>query len=226
MPAQKTIANAIAHYAKLCHPTSAQLLAVSKLKPASDVMLAYEAGQRHFAENYVQELVDKYEACPKDIHWHFIGHLQSNKVKYIVPFVHLIQSIDSQKLLQEVSKQAQKVGRVVDVLLQIYIAAEETKFGLDEEEARQILAGQVMHPLPNIRIVGLMGMASFTEDKAQVAKEFAGLAERRTEWADVYQHDSIDLRELSMGMSQDLELALAAGSTMVRIGTAIFGARS
>lgn len=224
--ANKHIADKIKEYQAICARHEASLLAVSKFKPLTDVLVAYEAGQRDFAENYVQELVEKAEQGPKDINWHFIGHLQSNKVKYIAPFVHLIHSVDSEKLLVEINKQAAKVNRVIEVLLQIDIADEETKFGLSEEEATAILLNQVAQPLNHIRIVGLMGMATNTDDLAKVASEFKHLASLKADWSVAYQSPNIELRELSMGMTQDIHEALAAGSTMVRIGTAIFGSRA
>ena len=223
---QENIVAGIQKFNSICKPYSATLLAVSKLKPIEDVLTAYNVGQRQFAENYVQELVDKYETAPKDNNWHFIGHLQSNKVKYIIPFVHLIHGVDSLKLLQEISKQTAKINRVVDVLLQVYIAKEDTKFGLDPSEIEQILSDQVKNPLSNIRIKGLMGMASNTEDKQVIKSEFELIASLKTEWAQRYLCPSIELTELSIGMTNDIDIALAAGSTMVRIGTAIFGNRT
>jgi pyridoxal phosphate enzyme (YggS family) len=221
---QKKITEAIGTYKARCN--KAELLAVSKLKPLADILIAYNVGQRHFAENYVQELVDKYENGPKDIFWHFIGHLQSNKVKYIIPFVHLIHSVDSHKLLLEISKQALKANREVSVLLQIFIAKEETKFGFDFDEAETLMAEQFLNPLPNIKIVGLMGMASNTENKDVIREEFFKIAKYKADWAMKFECPTIQLTELSIGMSQDIDIALEAGSTMVRIGTAIFGSRA
>ena len=207
-------------------PAHVTLVAVSKTKPISDLMEAYEAGQRVFGENYVQELVDKHEQMPKDIEWHFIGHLQSRKVKLIVPFVSLIHGVDSLKLLEEINKQALKNNRIVDCLLQIHIAEEDTKFGLDEIELSEILK-QVQNDkenFKNIRIVGLMGMATFTENQNQIEKEF----KHRKTIFDKYKHletSNLKLQTLSMGMSGDYQLAISCGSTMVRIGSSIFGNR-
>ncbi len=207
-------------------PAHVTLVAVSKTKPISDLMEAYEAGQRVFGENYVQELVDKHEQMPKDIEWHFIGHLQSRKVKLIVPFVSLIHGVDSLKLLEEINKQALKNNRVVDCLLQVHIAEEESKFGLDEQELDEILK-QVQNDnenFKNIRIVGLMGMATFTDNLNQIEKEFKQL---KTIFDKYKQIDTmnIKLQSLSMGMSGDYQLAISCGSTMVRIGSSIFGNR-
>jgi PLP dependent protein len=201
------------------------LVAVSKTKPVSDIKALYELGQRDFGENYVQELVDKVPQLPADIRWHFIGHLQSNKVKYIAPFVHLVHGIDSAKLLAEVAKGAKKNDRVIEVLLQVHIAQEETKFGLDAEELEALLEGYARAPLPGVRIVGLMGMASFSEDQELVKQEFsylAGLFDRHKGGS----REGVDFRYLSMGMSGDYRLAAACGSNMVRIGSLLFGARN
>lgn len=197
------------------------LVAVSKTKPVEDILNLYELGQRDFGENYVQELVEKEAQLPKDIRWHFIGHLQSNKVKYIAPFVHLIHGIDSAKLLKEVNKQGMRYNRVIDVLLQVHIAQEETKFGLDEAELQQLLQSFQGEPFPNLQIKGLMGMASFTDNKAQVQQEFESLKKL----FETHQNTSYSFSVLSMGMSGDYELAVAAGSTMVRIGSLLFGTR-
>ena len=202
-------------------PTHVTLVAVSKTKPLADLMEAYHAGQRVFGENYVQELVEKHEALPKDIQWHFIGHLQSRKVKQLAPFVNLIHGVDSFKLLQEINKQAANNNRIIDCLLQIHIADEETKFGLDEEELNHILTSDDFKNLENIRIVGLMGMATFTDNQIQIEKEFKHLKtifeKLRTQ--------NFELQTLSMGMSGDFSLAISCGSTMVRIGSSIFGSR-
>ena len=208
-------------------PEGVTLVAVSKTKPISDLMEAYNAGQRIFGENYVQELVDKHEQMPKDIEWHFIGHLQSRKAKLIVPFVSLIHGVDSLKLLEEINKQAQKNNRIVDCLLQVHIAEEESKFGLDEQELDEILK-QIQNDnenFKNIRIVGLMGMATFTDNLNQIEKEFKQL---KTIFDKYKQIDTmnIKLQSLSMGMSGDYQLAISCGSTMVRIGSSIFGNRS
>jgi hypothetical protein len=202
------------------------LVAVSKTKPVEDILKLYELGQRDFAENYVQELIDKQPQLPRDIRWHFIGHLQSNKVKYLASFVHLIHAVDSFKLLKEINKQAQKAGRIIDVLLQVHIAREETKFGLDERELHEIL---IMNPnelqgLRNARIVGLMGMASFTEDEDKVRTEFQHLKSLFDKYARPKGGD-YQLQILSMGMSGDYKIAIEEGGNMVRIGSLLFGAR-
>ena len=195
------------------------LVAVSKLKPASDIEALYKLGQLDFGENYVQELVDKQAVLPANINWHFIGHLQSNKVKYIAPFVHLIHGVDSLKLLQEINKQALKNNRVIDCLLQVHIAKEETKFGLDASELSDALEAAKL--LPNVNIKGLMGMASFSDNQELVATEFKYLHELFT----AHQFDKQPAAILSMGMSADYPLAIATGSNMVRIGSLLFGAR-
>ena len=205
-------------------PEHVTLVAVSKTKPVSDLMEAYNAGQRVFGENYVQELVDKQPQLPKDVAWHFIGHLQSNKVKYIAPFVSLIHGVDSLKLLQEINKQALKNNRVIDCLLQVYIAEEESKFGLDETELRAILSSEELKNLKNIKIVGLMGMSTFTDNQAQVKKEFQNLKAVFDKYKTL-KTENCDLKTLSMGMSGDYQLAIECGSTMVRIGSSIFGVR-
>lgn len=195
------------------------LVAVSKIKPAADVQKMYDMGQRDFGENYVQELVEKQAQLPADILWHFIGHLQSNKVKYIAPFVHLIQSVDSEKLLKEIDKQAAKNNRKINVLLQMHIAEEQTKFGFDEHE----LMNLDVNLYPNVHITGLMGMATFTEDKEKVKREFEQLQSLYKNFEDA---KKIELNTLSMGMSDDYELAINCGSNMIRIGSLLFGKRS
>ena len=202
----------------------ARLVAVSKIKPVSDILALYEAGQRIFGENYVQELVDKASQLPQDIQWHFIGHLQSNKVKYIASFVSMIHGVDSLKLLQEINKQAAKHNRAIDCLLQIHIATEETKFGLDEQELYQLL--DQASGLPHVRMAGLMGMASNTDDEAQIHREFAGLKALHGHVKAKYFPDTGDFKELSTGMSGDYKIALEEGSTLVRIGSLLFGARN
>lgn len=206
-------------------PPDCQLIAVSKTKPVEAIQEAYDAGQRIFGENKVQELVPKYEALPKDIQWHLIGHLQSNKVKYIAPFVHLIHSIDSFKLLEEVNKQAVKADRTIACLLQLHIAEEETKFGFSEDEVTDLLASAALQKLANIQIAGLMGMATFTEDLEQIRREFRGLRGlyERLKTSSLPAH--VMMRHLSMGMSSDYRIAIEEGSTMIRVGTAIFGDR-
>jgi len=199
------------------------LVAVSKTKPVEDILELYELGQRDFGENYVQELVDKQASLPTDIRWHFIGHLQSNKVKYIAPFVHLIHGVDSLKLLKEINKEAGKNNRVIDVLLQVYIAQEETKFGLDEEELKIVL--NESESLNHISIKGLMGMASFSDDLQKVRGEFRNLKTLFNKYASLSTINH-QLSTLSMGMSGDYKAAIEEGSTMVRIGSLLFGARS
>lgn len=179
---------------------------------------AYAAGQRHFGENYVQELVDKQAALPKDINWHFIGHLQSNKVKYIAPFVYLIHGVDSFSLLKEINKQAQKNNRVIDCLLQIYIAQEDTKFGLDFKEAEDILHSEEFKQLTHIAVKGFMAMASNTDNEEQIKKEFQSLK--------TFSNQYPELNILSFGMSSDYQMAIACGSTMIRVGSSIFGERN
>jgi PLP dependent protein len=206
-----------------------QLIAVSKTKPNSDIEELYALGQRDFGENYVQELVDKEAKLPKDIHWHFIGHLQSNKVKYIAPFVHLIHGVDSLKLLLEINKQAIKNNRTIGCLLQLHIAEEETKFGLDESEIESIKAA--LPTLQNIRIEGFMGMASFSDDMNKVKREFLHLKNQFDlfkYWAEQHPMKATnkEMSVLSMGMSGDYPLAIECGSTMVRIGSLLFGARN
>ena len=202
--------------------SKATLVAVSKTKPIEDIQALYDLGQRDFGENYVQELVGKYEQLPKDIRWHYIGHLQSNKVKYIASFVHLIHGVDSLSLLKEINKQALKNNRIIDCLLLIYIAKEETKFGLDEKELPEL---SQLHELKNIRITGLMGMASFTEDNHLIIQEFSLLKRLFDEYTQLSTFN-FQLSTLSMGMSADYKFALDAGSNMVRVGSLLFGSRS
>ena len=205
-------------------PENVTLVAVSKTKPIPDLMEAYNAGQRIFGENKIQEMAEKWEQMPKDIQWHMIGHVQTNKVKFMAQFVSLIHGVDSLKLLEEINKQAKKNNRIIDCLLQIHIAEEETKFGLDEKELNEILSSAAFQEMKNIRIVGLMGMATFTDNQEQIKKEFKHLKSI---------FDKLQLRKdainrvstLSMGMSGDYQLAIECGSTMVRIGSSIFGGR-
>ena len=203
-------------------PEHVTLIAVSKTKPVSNLMEAYEAGQRIFGENKIQEMAEKWEQMPKDIQWHMIGHVQTNKVKFMAPFVSLIHGVDSLKLLQEINKQALKNNRIIDCLLQIHIAEEETKFGLDEEELAAILSSDEFHEMKNIRMVGLMGMATFTDDKEQIKKEFKNL---KIIFDAIRTHAMDRVSTLSMGMSGDYQLAIDCGSTMIRIGSSIFGGR-
>lgn len=202
-------------------PERTTLIAVSKTKPEAQLMEAYEAGQRDFGENKVQELTEKWEHMPKDIRWHMIGHLQRNKVKYIAPFVHLIHAVDSLKLLKEINKQAQKNNRTIDCLLQVYIAKEDTKFGLEPEEVTSLLESDAFKNLTHIRIKGLMGMATFTENTEQIEREFQFLKSFYDQLKNKY-----GMHILSTGMSGDYPLAIKHGSTMVRIGSAIFGERN
>ena len=212
------------HHIKSQLPNHVTLVAVSKTKPVADLMEAYNAGQRVFGENYVQELVEKHEVLPKDIQWHFIGHLQSRKVKLIAQFVSLIHGVDSLKLLEEINKQATKNNRVIDCLLQVYIADEETKFGLNEQEINEIIASKEFKELNNIKIVGLMGMATFTDNKDQIKKEFQNLKTIFNKVSQLKTENCL-LKTISMGMSGDYQLAIECGSTMVRIGSSIFGGR-
>lgn len=207
-------------------PARVQLVAVSKTKPAELLMEAYRHGQRAFGENKVQELVGKYEQLPKDIEWHFIGHLQTNKVKYIAPFVHLIHGVDSFKLLKSIDSEAKKVGRIIPCLLQFFIAEEESKFGLSLDEATEILSSVEFKLLKNVQISGVMGMATYTDDERQVKKEFANLKSIFARLKSDYFTNNSDFKEISMGMSGDYVLAVEEGSTMVRIGSTIFGERN
>ena len=203
----------------------ATLIAVSKTWPIEALQAVYDAGCRDFGENRVQELQEKQPHLPGDIRWHLIGHLQKNKVKYIAPYIHLIHSVDSWELLIEIQKQAAKNNRIIQVLLQIYIAEEETKFGLDFEEAKTILSPQNLNLLPNISIVGFMGMATFTDNPTQIAAEFLSLKNFSEEMERYIKAPNFKVEVLSMGMSSDYEIALKQGSTMVRIGSSIFGKR-
>lgn len=211
-------------YHKICNelePFEATLVAVSKLKPIEDILLLYKLGHRDFGENYVQELVTKSETLPKDIRWHFIGHLQTNKVKFIAPFVSLIHGVDSFKLLSEINKQGLKNNRVINCLLQIHIAQEETKFGFSFQEAQELLSSDVNLQLKNINIIGLMSMASLTSDEKQILHEFHELNLFYNKVKSLH----VNLKILSLGMTSDYHLALKEGSNMVRIGSAIFGER-
>lgn len=202
-------------------PADVTLVAVSKTKPVSDLQEAYDAGIRDFGENKIQEMCEKYEVLPKDIRWHMIGHVQTNKVKYMAPFVYLIHGVDSLKLLKEINKEAAKNNRVINVLLQVFIADEETKFGLDATELEDILSNQIQ-TLPNVNVVGLMGMATFTDDENKIRTEFKSLKLLFDQFAP--QHP--EMKIISMGMSGDYQLAMEEGSTMVRIGSSIFGHRN
>jgi PLP dependent protein len=207
-------------------PAATKLIAISKTVSENNIMVAYHTGQRAFGENKVQELVRKYEALPRDIEWHLVGHLQSNKVKYIAPFVHLIHSVDSLGLLQEIDKQAQKHNRIIPCLLQVYIAQEDTKFGFDERELRSMLQLPVVKSLRNIVVAGLMGMASNTNNKEQIRAEFKQLKQLFEQFKAETFAQNPHFTEISMGMSSDYEIAAAEGSTMVRVGSIIFGERN
>lgn len=200
------------------------LIAVSKMQPVDNILRLYEWGQRDFGENYVQELMEKEALLPKDIRWHFIGHLQSNKVKYIAPFVHLIHGVDSKKILKEVNKQAQKTGRIINILLQMHIASEETKFGMDESELAEILAGVNAGAFTHVHIKGLMGMASFSEKESQVRQEFQKI-KREFEKLKHEKSNVVTADTLSIGMTADYKIAIEEGATMVRIGSMLFGNR-
>lgn len=206
-------------------PENVTLVAVSKTKPVSDILQAYEAGQRVFGENKVQEMCDKQPQLPSDIQWHLIGHLQSNKVKYMASFVELIHGVDSLKLLQQIDKQAKKYNRIINCLLQIYIAEEETKFGLSEEELQELIYSEEFKSLHNIKVVGFMGMATYTELDEQIRKEFTHLKSLFDQYKTI-QTQNFELSTLSMGMSGDYQIAIDCGSTMVRIGSSIFGNRN
>ncbi len=219
-----SIANAI-HTIKETLPSTVELIAVSKTKPISDIELAYNAGQRHFGENKAQEVIEKGPVLPKDIKWHFIGHLQSKKVKQIIPHTYLIHSIDSLKLLEEVNKRAGSIEKIQQVLLQVHIAEEENKFGLNRNELEELIKiSAVQHK--NVCIVGLMGMATFTSNSQKISSEFQLLKTIFDEIKADHFKDEDSFRELSMGMSGDYELAISMGSTMVRIGSSIFGSRN
>ncbi len=202
-------------------PNHVELVAVSKTKPISDLQEAYDAGQRIFGENKIQEMTEKWEQLPKDIKWHMIGHVQTNKVKYMAPYVSLVHAVDRIKLLKEIDKQAQNNDRIIDVLLQLKIAEEDSKFGMEEAEVVALFEDNSLAAFPNIRVKGLMGMASFTDDKEQIGNEFKKLSA-------VYQRfrESAKLSILSCGMSGDYDIAIAHGSTMIRVGSAICGARN
>ena len=206
-------------------PENVTLVAVSKTKPVEDIQQAYYAGQRIFGENKVQEMSSKYEVLPKDIQWHLIGHLQTNKVKYIAPYVSLIHSIDSEKLLREVNKEAKKNNRIISCLLQFHIAEEETKFGFSFDEAKELIESETFLNLQNIQIVGVMGMASFTENEQQIRNEFQTLHDYFQVLKSHYFKFNPDFKEISMGMSGDYKIAIEHGSTMIRVGSTIFGHR-
>lgn len=207
-------------------PSQVQLVAVSKTKPEEDIQMLYNEGQRVFGENKAQEMKTKHEHLPADIQWHFIGHLQTNKIKYIVPFVTLIHSIDSFDLLKEVDKLAAKNGRVIDCLLQFHIATEETKFGFSINECEEMLQNAEFQQLKNVNVCGVMGMATFTDDQNQVRNEFKTLKNYFNLLKEKYFAAKNDFKEISMGMSEDYPVAIEEGSTLIRVGSAIFGARN
>jgi len=226
MTKTRNIAENIAEFNKQLEGTDCVLVAVSKTKPPGDIMEAYEAGHRVFGENKVQELTEKYEQLPKDIEWHMIGHLQRNKVKYIASFVGLIESVDSLRLLRAINKEGRKADRKVPCLLQVHIAEEESKYGFDEKEISQLLDEGVFDELPFVEVRGLMGMATFTVDQTKIRREFQSLTDL---WERLSKRDlpqNVKMEILSMGMSGDFEIALETGSTMIRVGSAIFGARN
>jgi len=203
-------------------PEDVTLVAVSKTKPANEIMEAYSTGQRIFGENKVQEMEAKWQELPKDIEWHMIGHVQRNKVKYMAPFVNLVHAVDSPRLLKEINKQAKNNDRTIQCLLQLKIAEEDSKFGMSEEEAKELLASEAFQKFENISVVGLMGMATFTNDETQVSTEFKKLKQMYDDFSKTQQDFSI----LSMGMSGDYKIAIEEGSTMVRVGSSIFGSRN
>ena len=219
------IADNIKAFNDLLENTQARLIAVSKTKPNSDIMEAYEVGQRAFGENKVQDLAKKAEELPKDIEWHMIGHLQRNKVKYIAPFVSLVHGVDSLRLLKEIDKQAAKNERVINCLLQIHIADEETKFGFSNQEVIEMINSEDFKAMNNIKVIGLMGMATNTDNLDKVRLEFRSL-KKLSEQLDTYASAKLSMKELSMGMTNDYKIACEEGSTMIRVGSAIFGARN
>jgi pyridoxal phosphate enzyme (YggS family) len=220
------IAGNIKELRRLTDKYNCTLVAVSKTKPEEDIKQAYDAGHLDFGENKAQELTAKYEVLPKDIRWHMIGHMQSNKVKYIAPFVHLIHSVDSAKLLKEVNKQGRKANRKIACLLQLHIAKEESKFGLSEDGLFEILNGEALGNYEHVQINGLMGMATFTKDMAQVRKEFKNLKRIFDRVKNEIDRPNVKMDILSMGMSGDFEVALEEGSNMIRVGSKIFGERN
>ncbi len=207
-------------------PDDVKLVAVSKTKPVSDLMEAYNAGQRIFGENKIQEMESKWQEMPKDIQWHMIGHVQRNKVKYMAPFVSLIHAVDSLKLLKEINKEAEKNERNIDCLLQIKIAEEDSKFGMDKTDAEKLLASDEIKKLRNVKIIGLMGMATFTDNEKQITEEFQKLKKIYEEFKVQFRESETKFKILSMGMSGDYKIAIENGSNMVRVGSAIFGERN
>jgi pyridoxal phosphate enzyme (YggS family) len=220
-----SIGENITAFHKLLENTQCKLVAVSKTKPSELILEAYKAGQRDFGENKVQELSEKSRQLPGDIRWHMIGHLQTNKVKYIAPFIHLIHSVDGLKLLGEINKQAQKNSRIIECLLQVHIALEEHKFGFNALELEDLFNDKSLAALKNVQIIGLMGMATFTEDTEQIRKEFKYLQELFEKLKHLDLPPNVLMREISMGMSDDFKIALEEGSTLIRVGSKIFGPR-
>ena len=220
------IAEQLEHFWQELKPYSCKLIPVSKTKPNESILAAYEAGNKIFGENKVQELVSKQSELPDDIEWHYIGHLQRNKVKYLAPYVHLIHAVDSARLLNAINKEGRKFERVINCLLQVHIAKEENKFGFDEAELVDLIDNTNWQDLSHVKVVGLMGMATFTDDQEQIRGEFKYLAGLKTKLSSMNLPTNVVMQELSMGMTNDYKIALEEGSTMVRIGTAIFGART
>jgi pyridoxal phosphate enzyme (YggS family) len=216
----------IDEFNRILNNTGCRLIAVSKTKPVELIREAYDAGQLDFGENKVQELREKPQQLPADIRWHMIGHLQSNKVKYIAPFIHLIHAVDSLKILVEINKQALKNDRIINCLLQVHIAQEEHKFGFDKLELMDTLSSEAFQSLQNIKVVGLMGMATYTDNQAQIRSEFKVLKNIFDEIKSESSSPNLELREISMGMSDDFPIAIEGGSTMIRVGSKIFGARN
>lgn len=221
-----SVGESIKEFNRLLEPTNCKLVAVSKTKPVELIKEAYEAGQLDFGENKVQELREKPQQLPGDLRWHMIGHLQTNKVKYLAPFIYLIHAVDSYKLLAEINKQAKKNDRVINCLLQIHIAQEEHKFGFDEAGLNELLSSAEFQSLQHIKIVGLMGMATYTENMDQVKSEFRNLKRIFDEVKSAYSTANLEMSEISMGMSDDYQIAIEEGSTLIRVGSKIFGARN
>ena len=221
-----SVQESIKEFKKLLIQTNCKLVAVSKTKPVELIKEAYEAGQIDFGENKVQELREKPGQLPNDIHWHMIGHLQTNKVKYIAPFIYLIHAIDSLKLLTEINKQALKNDRIINCLLQVHIAQEEHKFGFDESGLKEMLSSQEFSSLQNIKVIGLMGMATYTDDLDQIRSEFKTLKSIFEDVKVKHTSPNLEMHEISMGMSDDYPIAIEEGSTMIRVGSNIFGARN
>jgi len=220
------IGNNVKQLLKSIQGKDCELIVVSKTRTREEIMQAYEAGVRNFGENKVQEMTEKHEDLPRDIRWHMIGHLQRNKVKYIIPFVYMIHSVDSLRLLKEINKQAAKTNRIISCLLQVHIAEEESKFGFSENEIEEMLKSGSIENFKNVRIEGLMGMATFTEDENQIRKEFIGLKNLFEAHQKHEGLENVNLKHLSIGMSNDYAIAVEEKSTMIRVGTAIFGPRN